>query len=447
MISTRNVPVILWFTFSIILFSLSCAAQKTNISNAYNVKDFGAVGDGKTDDSRSIQNCLNQVAKTGGTVIFPQGNYKTTIGLSISINSKIANRIKIQGNSSTIINNTAPKEIFQVISNTGGTLTLDGLSIDGKITRDERNQKLNGPKFTIAFLLQGFDSTLVSNITIQNIYGTGLFVSTTSHRDASLLKSKEYCHIYNNKVLNCSGLNGGSRTDDNGKKIGYDNYGDGIIYVGGRTGLIENNTVENDLNTVGAIGRGGIAIVRFNMNIKIQNNTVKGYDRGVHVEATYGGHNILNNTISNCNTSILCSGTTCDFIQNNPTIIEGNTITDGIYDRNKHGGIMNPYAFIRFMRSTDLMKNSRVQNNNIKMIQKRPRLTYFLVSGQSDMYIDNNDFISSNPGTGAILLHQHTYSFSNNEIVNLYNVQARNSVDQVVGNTVVGSLNSDLLGR
>jgi parallel beta-helix repeat protein len=48
----------------------------------YNVKDFGAVGDGVADDTSEIQDALNQ-AGNGGTILFPPGIYLITASLSI----------------------------------------------------------------------------------------------------------------------------------------------------------------------------------------------------------------------------------------------------------------------------------------------------------------------------------------------------------------------------
>lgn len=43
----------------------------------YNVRDFGAVGDGKTDDTLAIQSALAYIAvRNGGTLFFPEGDYQ-----------------------------------------------------------------------------------------------------------------------------------------------------------------------------------------------------------------------------------------------------------------------------------------------------------------------------------------------------------------------------------
>ena len=48
----------------------------------YDVKAFGAVGDGVADDTQKIQQAINAAgANGGGTVFFPQGKYRVTVSL------------------------------------------------------------------------------------------------------------------------------------------------------------------------------------------------------------------------------------------------------------------------------------------------------------------------------------------------------------------------------
>ena len=58
----------------------SASGQQLNVgaqnSSVFNVKDFGAKGDGKTPDSEAIQMALNAAGKVQGTAYFPSGNYK-----------------------------------------------------------------------------------------------------------------------------------------------------------------------------------------------------------------------------------------------------------------------------------------------------------------------------------------------------------------------------------
>lgn len=49
------------------------------------VKDFGAVGDGSTDDTAAIQAAFDSVLATGGTVFIPGGYYRLTAGVHVGM--------------------------------------------------------------------------------------------------------------------------------------------------------------------------------------------------------------------------------------------------------------------------------------------------------------------------------------------------------------------------
>lgn len=74
--------------YLVLIFVLSVYTVEASV---YNVKDFGAVGDGKTVDSPAINNAIDSAAKAGGgTVHFPAGTYlcfsirlKSNIGLHL----------------------------------------------------------------------------------------------------------------------------------------------------------------------------------------------------------------------------------------------------------------------------------------------------------------------------------------------------------------------------
>ena len=50
----------------------------TNVQSVFNVKSYGATGNGSTDDSAAIQAAINAAAVNGGTVWFPQGTYNSS---------------------------------------------------------------------------------------------------------------------------------------------------------------------------------------------------------------------------------------------------------------------------------------------------------------------------------------------------------------------------------
>lgn len=60
------------------------AEPAANEAGYYNVRDFGAVGDGQTDDTIAIRSAFAYIAsRNGGTISFPEGDYKVTSPIAV----------------------------------------------------------------------------------------------------------------------------------------------------------------------------------------------------------------------------------------------------------------------------------------------------------------------------------------------------------------------------
>ena len=51
--------------------------------DAVSVKDFGAVGDGVTDDSSAIQDAIDSLGANGGEIYVPEGRYVINTGITV----------------------------------------------------------------------------------------------------------------------------------------------------------------------------------------------------------------------------------------------------------------------------------------------------------------------------------------------------------------------------
>lgn len=113
----------------------ACTSESDNYGYA-NVRDFGAVGDGKTNDTEAIQQAIASLPPEGGEVVFPPGHYLTE-----TIHGK--NRITFRGPSgwgydtdsvgASVISPVSDtlKMLFDLTGDGAVGVRLVGLTLDG----------------------------------------------------------------------------------------------------------------------------------------------------------------------------------------------------------------------------------------------------------------------------------------------------------------------------
>ena len=129
-----------------------------------NVKDFGALGDGVTDDTESIQNAINYVRENkGGTVLIPSTKnfYKITGNLYIKgFVGSDSTSISIKGEEKTATKIKAYGEnvdtILSVVTS-GYNVKISNLTLDG-------NNIANGIKAETSFAISSINDIIIENV-------------------------------------------------------------------------------------------------------------------------------------------------------------------------------------------------------------------------------------------------------------------------------------------
>ena len=272
----------------------------------YNVKDFGATGDGNTDDTKSIQKCLDAAARQGGRVIFPEGSYKTSGNLFLNYHKNVD--IELVGRNATLYPTNKYYYLFcdntRVTKEPIGKIKIQGLHIDGSKLPHPQSYYFDDASCAYGIFLTNLKSILIQDCKFSNIYGSAIKLVLMKDINDTTLKTSVI--VKNNKILNCWGLNPTKDYYDkkNPNKYAYDNYGDGIAIWGYRKAVIDRNYIYNNVAVTKFYGRAGVVIEHDGENAIITNNTIYGYDRNIHIEIDKGGHYIANNKFSGSNVGI-----------------------------------------------------------------------------------------------------------------------------------------------
>jgi parallel beta-helix repeat protein len=395
------------------------------------VKDFGAVGDGVTDDADAINAAVTYANSIGGGVItFPSGTYMVNAaGNFTGIQMKSGVYLDLTGAKLKALSaNSANYRLvaFQEVSGCG--------IIGGEIEGDRATNSATGEQGHCVFVILNCSRLLFQNITISNAFGDGIYLG----RLCSDLKVSN-CTVTNNRRNNISVvsasnvfIDGCDISNANGTlpEAGIDvepNPGDAVssnvvisnchIYGNAHEGvafpapaptpLIENAIVSNchiynngtqgirasyvkNLEVSGCViyGNGGGGIYDTSAlatSLNIDGNIIFG-NTGSGVEGFASGTIISNNTIRN-NTQW---GIRWRFGQQ--VTISGNTISD-------HGedGISYERAY-----------NSSIVGNTVKNSQKHG----IFITGTSVSSVTRSraSVISANTVFASSLLTDNTYS-------------------------------------
>ena len=160
------------------------ALEKGTEVSALSVKDYGAVGDGVSDDRQAIQDTIDAAAKGlgGGKVYFPEGTYlvkeivflRSHTHLEVHEKATILNGINIKNHPSIVFmtglftddGDQVEWEPTEDISYSGGTIDMNGA------LNEERTKAKNLPLINSsgAFAIGNSKNVTISNVTFKDSY-------------------------------------------------------------------------------------------------------------------------------------------------------------------------------------------------------------------------------------------------------------------------------------
>ncbi len=206
-------------TFCLVISCFSNYSQNTlsaisNNSPYSDVKSFGAVGDGKIDDSKAIQNCINSIPAKGGCIIINPGLYLVN---KLRLPKYVVGQIVIIGYGATLKSKTNDTILIRKPDNqkealnklTNSAIFIEGLKFQGNGGNAQVGLYIGG-SYGSSFrdcgfsnLKNGFDlkfglMSMVENCTFFNIDSLGLNINAGDWKGATGFNSQSNGTYVNN---------------------------------------------------------------------------------------------------------------------------------------------------------------------------------------------------------------------------------------------------------
>jgi parallel beta-helix repeat protein len=308
----------------------NCAPDPTS-KLTKNVKDYGAKGDGTTDDTAAIQAAVNAVAGTGGTVLIPDGTYLVNAVVQNSMGIRLGSSMTLSLSSGAVLqakpNASANYAILAVYN-------ASNVNIVGGSLLGERNahQGTSG-EYGNGISITNSQHVVIQGVTASECWGDGFYVTGNASSDVTLcgvvadhnrrqgltITSGTRILVQNSIFRNSAGV-----SPERGIDI-EPNSGDAIDGV-----LITGCTLTN--NAGGGFQCGTVASNATATNLVFDQNTVYGNglnpvgtsDQFAVKVTTFSGTQITNNQVSNnVGGGILVDSAT-------DTLVQGNTVTGSL---------------------------------------------------------------------------------------------------------------------
>ncbi|MGD9502824.1 MAG: glycosyl hydrolase family 28-related protein [Methyloceanibacter sp.] len=220
-----------------------------------NVKDKGAVGDGRADDTAAIQAAIDAVAGTGGTVLVPDGVYMV---------SAVENKLRLKSDMTLKLADGAVLKAIPNDETHYAVLTISGAAnvwVTGGTLEGERNEHRgkSGEWGMGVRIEDGAKNVTIIGVTAKKMWGDGFYVqdaedvrfcgvtADANRRQGLSIIDADGLLVLNSTFKNTGGTRPGAgidlEPDKNAQRIAnirienskfFDNAGGGILVAGKR---------------------------------------------------------------------------------------------------------------------------------------------------------------------------------------------------------------------
>jgi len=272
---------------TVVLTGIACGFLSLRAQSTFDVKTFGATGDGTTDDTDAIARASSAAAQRGGTLVFSTGTYifdpgraKVLVGSNMKITGPGTLKVKPDaGNYEYVIGAANPATPLQ-------NVTLDGLHVDQNVEQNSSSTIVVRAAATtgqFVFFTYNIRGLRVRNCTfdasgINTVVANGAKVDNVVFENNTVtFHQRQGQPNFDNSAFYFSGIRGqvtGNRCQAPPAVAAV-----GCIEVHHGSSKVENNTMDNYLT--------GIYVVDVD-SAQITNNTGTNIDNGIFIEASRG---------------------------------------------------------------------------------------------------------------------------------------------------------------
>ena len=134
------------------------------------VRDKGARGDGKTDDTRAFQAAIDALPATGGTVLVPPGNYMIDASRSVNLRPNMTLQMDAEAQLTAIPNNLTHYSVVKVFNADNSSI------VGGRIVGERDNHDGTKGEWGFGLNIRASSNVKVSDIHISDCWGDGIWV-------------------------------------------------------------------------------------------------------------------------------------------------------------------------------------------------------------------------------------------------------------------------------
>ena len=381
---------------------------EAKLRQTVSIVDFGAVGNGTTDDTLAIQSAIN----TGKNVYVPQASVSYLV-TGLTINTQSQTIYGDGGNSLFKLANGSNKSLVTV---SASYVTLRNLGMDC----NKANQSTIVDSFGSGVWTTGVSNLTVSNCNIFNPIRNGIASSF----------SNQNCLYENNKISNAgfTGIYNVNSSFPLSNSIITGNTIVSPVQDGIGTPGIQDCTISN--NIIITPGVAAIALESYSTNTVISGNTIKGTgltdtSNGIQLNDGYN-ITVIGNSVNGCGYGTVSSGT--NTVTNSVSIIGNTYYQCGNNDAaiEIQGGFITSASYLNCYNIGATVSGNSIYNSPNAGILVTAMSNVSVIGNSINNFATSATSVSLNRQLGAIVLREFA----------CYNTISNNTIYDSIGSTL-----------